>query len=60
MLGHGCGVSQHPQFYDTNEIKFKCYHVHMWEAISVSTLMDHTWRKQSMISPLKSDKGKNQ
>ena len=23
-----------------------------------STLMDHTWRKQSMISPLKSDKGK--
>ena len=25
-----------------------------------STLMDHTWRKQSMISPLKSDRGKNQ
>ena len=24
------------------------------------TLMEHTWRKQSMISPLKSDKGKNQ
>ena len=21
MLGHGCGVSQYPQFYDTNKIK---------------------------------------
>ena len=24
MLGHGCGVSQYPQFYDTNIKKFKC------------------------------------
>ena len=35
ILGHGCGVSQYPQFYDTNKIRIKCYHVHMWEAIQV-------------------------
>ena len=35
MLGHGYGVSQYPQSYDKNKIKFKCYHVHLWEAISV-------------------------
>ena len=35
MLGHGCGVSQYPQFYDTNKKSFKCYRVHMWEAIHV-------------------------
>ena len=34
MLGHGCGVSQYPQFYDRTK-KIKCYHVHMWEAIQV-------------------------
>ena len=34
MLDQGCGVSQYPQFYDTNK-KIKCYHVHMWEAIQV-------------------------
>ena len=35
MLGHGCGGPQYPQFYDTNQKSFKCYHVHMWEAIQV-------------------------
>ena len=35
MLGHSCGVSQYPQFYDTNKKNIKCYHVHMWEAIQV-------------------------
>ena len=30
MLGHGCGVSQYPQFYDRIKIYIKCYHVHMW------------------------------
>ena len=29
MLGHDCGVSQYPQFYDTNLKKIKCYHIHM-------------------------------
>ena len=33
MLSHGCGISQYPQFYDTQK-KIKCYHVYMWEAIS--------------------------
>ena len=33
MLGHGCGVPQYTQFYDTNKKNFKCYHVHMWEDI---------------------------
>ena len=28
MLGHGCGVSQYPHFYDRIK-KIKCYHVHM-------------------------------
>ena len=23
MLGHGCGVSQYPQFYDTNKKNFQ-------------------------------------
>ena len=35
MLGHGFGVSQYPQFYDTNKKNIKCYHVHMWEAIQM-------------------------
>ena len=35
MLVHGCGVSQYPQFYDTNLKYIKCYHVHMWEDIQV-------------------------
>ena len=28
LLGHGCGISQYPQFYDRAK-KIKCYHVHM-------------------------------
>ena len=35
MLGHGYGVSQYPQFYDTNKKYIKYYQVHMWEAIQV-------------------------
>ena len=35
MLGHGCGVSQYPMFYDTIKIYIKCYNVHMWEAIQL-------------------------
>ena len=34
MLGHGCGVSKYPQFYDRIK-KIKCYHVHMWEDIQM-------------------------
>ena len=34
MLDHGCGVSQYPQFYDTNK-KIKYHHIHMWEVIQV-------------------------
>ena len=33
MLGYGCGVTQYPQFYDTDIKNIKCYHVHMWETI---------------------------
>ena len=32
MLGHGCGVSQYPQFYEITEYIYKCYHIHTWEA----------------------------
>ena len=35
MLGHGCVVSQYPQFYERTKIYIKCYHVHMWEVIQV-------------------------
>ena len=35
MLGHSCGVSGYPQFYDTIRIYIKCYHVHIWEATQV-------------------------
>ena len=34
MLGHGCGVSQYPQFYGRTK-RIKCYHIHTWEAIQV-------------------------
>ena len=33
MLGHGCGVSQYPKFYDRIKKYINCYHVHMWEGI---------------------------
>ena len=35
MLGHSCGVSQYPQFYDTIDKYIKCYHVDRWEVIQV-------------------------
>ena len=35
ILGHGCGVSQYPQFYDRIKKIIKCYHVHMCEVIQV-------------------------
>ena len=35
MLGHSCGVSAYPQFYDTIKKYIKCYHVHIWEATQV-------------------------
>ena len=35
ILGHGCGVSQHPQFYERTKKYIKCYQFHMWEAIQV-------------------------
>ena len=33
MLGHGCGVTQYPQFHDRIKKYIKYYHVHMWEVI---------------------------
>ena len=35
IFGHGCGVSQYPQFYDRTKRNIKCYYVHMWETIQV-------------------------
>ena len=49
MLGHSCGVSQYPQFYDTNKKRFKCYHVHMWEAIQVKRVTNFCKTMDSCI-----------
>ena len=50
MLGHGCSVSQYPQFYDTIK-QIKCYHIHIWGNIQAKRVTNSCANHEFLHQP---------